>query len=102
MPPFYSRYGLLVEKADLAAHADHQSSVLLWVETSQAKQMYIVASSNDLNVSEQVEAWEAYFSDLVQYWLRQRELPNETCGYWRPILLGDDAESTAPTMTTTS
>ena len=82
VPPFVSRYSLLIEKNEMGAF---DKSLYLAVEASNSKQMQLVGSDKDEFASEQIQDWEAYYSGVVEAWMDNISLPRRDCGEWQYI-----------------
>ncbi len=82
MPPFQSRFFLLLEPSGM----EFESSLYLMVETVESKYMELIATKEGRGQYDLVVDWEQFFGGILQAWKddkEKRELPKGTCGYWK-------------------
>lgn len=82
VPPFLSRYALLLEKNK---RGDYDRTLYLWVETAENKQVQLIGTSDNEGADEQIQSWEAYFEGVITSWMKDNVLPTHDSGYWRYI-----------------
>jgi len=82
IPPFVSRYSLLIEKG---SDGGLTKSLYLAVETAETKTFQLIGTSEDENAAEQIQDWEAYFGPVVKVWVKETALPQRNCGYWQRL-----------------
>lgn len=82
IPPFGSRYALLLEKND---QGDAEKSLYISVETSRNKNLQLVGTTNDDASYEEIQNWEAFFNPVVAAWMSTDTLPRNECGNWQHI-----------------
>ena len=81
MPPFFSRYFLLLEPNA----PDFDRSLYLTVETQENKQMELIATKDAAGQYSVITDWEQYFGSVLEEWMKDKEkkLPSGECGYWK-------------------
>jgi transcriptional regulator with XRE-family HTH domain len=82
IPPFVSRYSLLIEKDETGTF---NKSLHIAVETATSKYLQLIGTDKDEAASEQIEDWEAYFGGVTNTWMKHATFPRADCGYWRHI-----------------
>jgi transcriptional regulator with XRE-family HTH domain len=82
IPPFVSRYSLLLEKNEMG---DFDKSLYLAVETADRKELQLIGSHKDESATEQIQDWEAYFAGVVSTWIKTTTLPKHDSGYWQYV-----------------
>ena len=82
IPPFLSRYSLLIETDENG----HQArSLYLWIETLEVKRIHLIGTHEDDAALDQIETWEAFFNGVVAGWVKTNQLPSGVSGYWKRI-----------------
>jgi transcriptional regulator with XRE-family HTH domain len=80
IPPFVSRYSLLLEKNEIG---DFDKSLYLAVETADSKHLQLIGTHKDESATEQIQDWEAYFAGVINTWVKTVTLPKHDSGYWQ-------------------
>lgn len=81
LPPFFSRYALVAEEVPTAT-LNVRLSLYLWVETVESHNLQFIGTMEDEAARIQIEAWSAYFSELLEFWMEGKTLPRSKLEKW--------------------
>jgi hypothetical protein len=81
LPPYFSRYALVAEELPTSTR-NARLSLYLWVETAESRNLQLIGTMEDEGARIQIEAWRAYFSELLDYWMEHKALPKSGLENW--------------------
>lgn len=74
IPPFFSRYTLIIQAVNGNFEDTH---LYLWVETAEISALQEVAAFDASSRANQIGPWIAYFQPILSAWRKYRKLPKE-------------------------
>jgi len=80
-PPSGSRHCLVIRAVSEVVGA-YDKKLYMWIHTAQFNDLEIVDTDRD---GSQLELWEAYYTDVVRPWFRDKSLPDRNVGFWRTV-----------------
>jgi transcriptional regulator with XRE-family HTH domain len=82
IPPFSSRYALLLEKKP---QGDPDKSLYLSVETAEKKNLQLIGTAKNDATNEEIQNWEGFFNPIITAWMADNSLPHQDCGNWQYV-----------------
>ena len=82
IPPFSSRYALVLEKKP---QGDPDRTFYLSVETAEKKNLQLIGTAENDATYEEIQNWEGFFNPIITAWMADGSLPHQDSGNWQYV-----------------